>query len=154
MNHNAVTTEPNQIDPHAQAVDLLKEYPLLNTKLSRALFCSAEESAKALAEVIKFLILAAGDSQPVTPSSRVDVAWHEFILFTRAYAAFCQEKLGKMVHHQPSEDHETNSHQYLRTLHLYRNRFGQPPAEYWDDPQVRSVIGRAAHCGSCESGSQ
>lgn len=37
------------------------------------------------------------------PSQVVDVAWHEFILFTRAYKAFCDKALGRFLHHTPAE---------------------------------------------------
>lgn len=37
------------------------------------------------------------------PSQVVDVAWHEFILFTRDYARFCTKALGRFLHHTPAE---------------------------------------------------
>ena len=37
------------------------------------------------------------------PSQVVDVAWHEFILFTRSYKSFCQKSLGRFLHHTPTE---------------------------------------------------
>ncbi|WP_461482930.1 glycine-rich domain-containing protein [Porticoccus sp.] len=37
------------------------------------------------------------------PSQVVDVAWHEFILFTRPYQAFCKKALGRFLHHTPTE---------------------------------------------------
>ncbi len=37
------------------------------------------------------------------PSQVVDEAWHEFILFTRAYHDFCKKALGRFLHHTPSE---------------------------------------------------
>lgn len=37
------------------------------------------------------------------PSQVVDVAWHEFILFTRAYQQFCTKSLGRFLHHTPTE---------------------------------------------------
>jgi hypothetical protein len=37
------------------------------------------------------------------PSQVVDVAWHEFILFTRNYDAFCRKGLGRFLHHTPTE---------------------------------------------------
>ncbi len=37
------------------------------------------------------------------PSQVVDVAWHEFILFTRHYQAFCKKALGRFLHHTPTE---------------------------------------------------
>jgi len=37
------------------------------------------------------------------PSQAVDDAWHEFILFTRNYQAFCRQALGRFLHHVPAE---------------------------------------------------
>ena len=36
------------------------------------------------------------------PSQVVDVAWHEFILFTRAYELFSKKALGRFLHHTPT----------------------------------------------------
>jgi hypothetical protein len=37
------------------------------------------------------------------PSQVVDVAWHEFSLFTRNYQVFCDKALGRFLHHTPAE---------------------------------------------------
>ncbi|MEC7545391.1 MAG: hypothetical protein VYB48_00435 [Pseudomonadota bacterium] len=37
------------------------------------------------------------------PSQVVDVAWHEFILYTRPYEKFCKKGLGRFLHHTPTE---------------------------------------------------
>ena len=37
------------------------------------------------------------------PSKVVDVMWHEFIVHTRAYQAWCQHALGRFLHHTPAE---------------------------------------------------
>ena len=37
------------------------------------------------------------------PSQVVDVAWHEFILFTRRYDKFCTDAFGRFLHHTPAE---------------------------------------------------
>lgn len=49
------------------------------------------------------MCLLAGRRSVAMPSQVVDVAWHEFILFTRAYEQFCQQALGRFLHHTPSE---------------------------------------------------
>ena len=36
------------------------------------------------------------------PSQVVDVAWHEFILFTRHYNSFCEKAIGRFLHHTPT----------------------------------------------------
>ncbi|MCK6372661.1 MAG: hypothetical protein L6Q69_00990 [Zoogloea sp.] len=38
------------------------------------------------------------------PSQAVDVAWHEFILFTRGYQRFCSRCLGRFLHHTPAQN--------------------------------------------------
>lgn len=43
------------------------------------------------------------------PSQAVDVAWHEFILYTRQYRAFCRKGLGRFLHHVP-HDAMPNAH--------------------------------------------
>lgn len=45
----------------------------------------------------------AGGKMVAMPSQAVDVAWHEFILFTRDYKEFCDKALGRFLHHTPAE---------------------------------------------------
>ena len=49
----------------------------------------------------------AGRRMVSMPSQIVDVAWHEFILFTRKYDYFCQQSLGRFLHHTPAEAMKT-----------------------------------------------
>ena len=45
----------------------------------------------------------AGRQMVAMPSQVVDDAWHEFILFTRQYNKYCQQALGRFLHHTPAE---------------------------------------------------
>ena len=45
----------------------------------------------------------AGDRMIAMPSQVVDIAWHDFILFTRKYEKFCEKGLGRFLHHTPAE---------------------------------------------------
>lgn len=47
--------------------------------------------------------LAANGRMVAMPSKVVDVAWHEFIVCTRAYQQFCMAALGRFLHHTPAE---------------------------------------------------
>lgn len=49
----------------------------------------------------------AGKRMVSMPSQAVDVAWHEFILFTRKYEHFCKRALGRFLHHTPAEAMES-----------------------------------------------
>lgn len=52
----------------------------------------------------------AGNRQVAMPSQAVDDAWHEFILFTRAYDGFCRRALGRYLHHTPVEAMASPTH--------------------------------------------
>ena len=129
-----------------QAQRWIAENPELIDKLKRALMCGAEEATVGLEEAIKFMHLVAGSqARSLTPSHRVDLVWHEMILFTRSYALFCDEQFGEFIHHQPSSEQAKNASQFGATLHLYAEVFGVPPGDFWGTRDSRSA------CGTCES---
>lgn len=41
------------------------------------------------------------------PSQVVDDAWHEFLLYTRAYDEFCRDAFNRFLHHTPAEAMQT-----------------------------------------------
>jgi hypothetical protein len=43
-----------------------------------------------------------GHKQVSMPSQVVDELWHEFILYTKNYQAFCQKAFGRYMHHTPA----------------------------------------------------
>ena len=47
------------------------------------------------------------------PSTVVDDAWHEFILFTRDYIQFCEHAFGTYLHHSPAEGLGNDAHDKL-----------------------------------------
>jgi len=50
-----------------------------------------------------FLVyLQSGYQRVAMPSQVVDDLWHEFILFTRDYHAFCEKAFGNFLHHTPA----------------------------------------------------
>jgi hypothetical protein len=61
------------------------------------------DTAAALwAELLVFLDLVAESKEFVSPPARLDVAWHAFILHTRDYEAYCRERYGRVIHHEPT----------------------------------------------------
>lgn len=50
-----------------------------------------------------FLTYLKSGRQPVSmPSQVVDDLWHEFILYTKHYQAFCRRAFGRFLHHTPA----------------------------------------------------
>jgi len=68
-------------------------------------------------------------------AGRVDLVWHTHILFTRDYAAFCAEIVGRFVHHEPTvnaDERERLAPAYRqRTLQIYESLFGKLDVETW-----------------------
>ncbi|WP_420595543.1 glycine-rich domain-containing protein [Deinococcus sp.] len=99
-------------------------------------------SLKVLHEYRRFLVLASAAGESVTPSKAVDAAWHEHLTHTRDYWLRLTLLLPSPLHHDPSGgaagDAEKYAGQYLRTLELYRARFGEPDAGIWPDPDATS----------------
>ena len=60
---------------------------------------SAEAASTTFAELEAFLKFAS--SGLGRPSPLVDEAWHDFLLHTNEYSAYCQQSFGSFVHHVP-----------------------------------------------------
>lgn len=70
-------------------------YPHLNTNQLR-------EVIKGLRDYFQICLVLR--RKPVAmPSKVVDLAWHEFILFTMSYQKFCGQAFGRFLHHTPAE---------------------------------------------------
>ena len=102
---------------------------------------TAEEGEALFAEAKKFLILSHADPDVVWDmySSRIDEAWHQFVLFTHQYVEFCQIYFGVYLHHNPSNSPTVPRSEALRpsTVDLFRERyesfFGERLPEVWFD---------------------
>ena len=65
------------------------------------------ETAKEHFNVLKnFLTFSSRSDKPCFPSKQLDEIWHTFILYTKDYYSFCNDGLGKFVHHTPFNNDE------------------------------------------------
>lgn len=79
--------------------------PILQQKLRRAYPHLTDAEVMQMLEGLRqwFLVcLHARDRTVGMPSEAVDEAWHEFILMTRDYSAFCDGAFGRYLHHTPA----------------------------------------------------
>jgi len=90
----------------------------------------------------QFLIICALGNCPKVPSPQVDDMWHTFLLFTRDYQSFCNDYLGRFVHHQPFGAFPPGTYRDTRESALAL--FGELDDELW--PLKES------NCGSGSSG--
>ncbi len=93
-------------------------HPQMPLRIQRATGCSRKE-AQALFNDLKAWLWLCGTHRKLTgenPTLRrelpdlrmlehflpLDIAWHEFILMTREYQAFCEKYLDGYIHHTPA----------------------------------------------------
>lgn len=141
--------DPRRLDHSALAADLLRRTPVLLDKIAAACKVEAAGAQAALTEVLRFLSLVVTGPGTLTPSPRVDDAWHELVLCTRLYMEVCDECFGGYVHHDPGGTPQDNRRQFAETLRRYALAFGDPDPALWGP---RPPLAPSAECGACESG--
>lgn len=108
-----------------------------------------DEARELFEEMKKFLYICSINPKMSTPSIPVDNMWHQFILWTKDYANYCQENFGKFIHHFPSvgESEENFEKAYLATRDKIENLLGINE-KYW---QKVEAVAKCKCNGKCSS---
>src|SRR5262249_19223525 len=145
---SAAPLEPRGSPRHRFFDALAYEAPFLIEKLLKECIVETPEEANALfTEVKRYIVLGQLDRTRRWQmySTRIDEAWHQFILSTGQYMAFCRRYFGAYVAHMPSNAPRTE-HEPLETPAFeefqarYEELFGAPISGLWFD--ARSVTTR------------
>ncbi|MDB4987037.1 MAG: hypothetical protein JWN04_2215 [Myxococcaceae bacterium] len=98
-----------------------------------------------IAEVRRYLLLASSHEELRIPmySQRVDAAWHQLVLFTEHYSAFCRDYFGHYLHHAPREaerpvDQARTTLSFDAFASLYAQTFGTLPDVWFDERTLES----------------
>ncbi|HYD04029.1 MAG TPA: hypothetical protein VEC16_07070 [Alphaproteobacteria bacterium] len=112
-----------------------KFYMEQNIEETQGIFSSKNEYKEAFTELKKFFALTKlyGKGLAMT-SPKVDEVWHQFILFTREYHSFCDEFIGRYLHHEPNipsrMTKKSLDESFHNFVHSYRQTYGKIP-EIW-----------------------
>ena len=112
-------------------------------RLARENSWSIEFASRAVHEYKKFMFLICVAQHPLTPSDQVDQVWHLHLLYTQSYwNDFCQNILGKEIHHGPTKGGQQEKDKYAdlygMTKSLYQEKFGySPPEDIWPRHAIR-----------------
>ncbi|MFF2367217.1 glycine-rich domain-containing protein [Streptomyces sp. NPDC058122] len=60
-----------------------------------------EKADRGVGQMLAFLAACDYADRPLSPSPLVDDFWHAFLLHTKAYVEFCEQRFGRFLHHQP-----------------------------------------------------
>lgn len=118
--------------------DFLKERLLVEETLLK----DEEEIDIAIDEFKKFLTLIAMDIKPLAMiSPKVDEVWHQFILFTDKYELFCNEIMGKFIHHKPNTITDPVPLLAIKNIISgYQSNFGEIPNFWFEELDNESIL--------------
>lgn len=78
------------------------QHPELVERLQRKLSITKQEALELFSDTKRYLYLCSIAREALAPTQKIDQGWHEFLMFTRDYAAFCKEMFGTFIHHTPT----------------------------------------------------
>lgn len=102
--------------PTLAEVDAYEVPSFLALRISKIYGYPLDYAAALIREAKRMLYLCVVSDSSVAPSDRVDIAWHELLMFTRFYKQYA-EYIGGFIHHDPNPPPEEND----------------PGAETWDE---------------------
>ncbi len=128
-----------------KVTEILEKIPLIEEKILKVCEDNEISSQLLIQELVRFLDMVHDTNQHLSPSYLVDLAWHEFILFTRFYDEFCKKHYNRFIHHTPSKESKPTI--FFKTIQLYIKQYGQPHPKIWGE--VAQEEWKTSNCGSC-----
>ena len=112
-----------------------REHPELSQK-------TIDDRIDALLQWLAAIPLAKAEAKGLQMVESIDVVWHAFILHTKEYAAFCQQFLGRFVHHMPPSEFDSDrTEDASYTLATIRGAFG-----VHTHPELEALASSAVKC--------
>lgn len=105
----------------------------------------------AVSEYGRFLTLIKQHPEfKIVPGKVVDEVWHDHILHTKSYTAYCATEFGEYLHHEPNDASSPEVIDMKPTLQLYEKTFGYaPPKAFWlDEVKTKSEATTSSGCRS------
>lgn len=114
------------------------ENPDIIHRLKDKLGLSEEEAHALFGDTKRFLFLCGTVPGRWGPPEKIDACWHEFILYTKDYAAFCEKYFGRFIHHNPRRvtDPPKDGARPRKTLAAIQQLFGTDLSPNWVFPNL------------------
>jgi hypothetical protein len=151
-------TQGTLVRPGLKEEVLSHPLPNLVSRLQKEEGISETEAQQMVQDMLMFLFLCGTSPEPCAPSQMIDVAWHNFILFTREYREFCQHYFDRFIDHTPNEPDAAPEIGRLigrRTIERAREEFGDLSRNWVASLEATECSGNACSfsCGTNCSGS-
>lgn len=117
--------------PTLLEVDAFPVPEMLAPRIAKEHDYKLEDAVNLLREAKRMLYLSIVSDSSVSPSLKVDDAWHEMLLFTRFYQKF-SDFIGGFIHHDPTPGPPGGGKMYAKTKENYEKHFRmKPDPRYW-----------------------
>ncbi|GGX65621.1 glycine-rich domain-containing protein [Streptomyces anandii] len=107
-----------------------------------------EKADRGVGQMLAFLAACDYSERPLSPSPLVDDFWHAFLLHTKGYREFCEEKFGRFLDHQPGyldpEEHGGGKALRARTVDAITLAGYEIDMEFWPELDL-------AECSQCRA---
>ena len=112
-------------------------------------------AGRILNQAVGFLgLIARNPGVGFSPSPLVDIGWHNFILYTREYAQFCDTTAGRFIHHTPFDEVgvDYGTGHAVRTVEVLRTSGWPVDDLLWISTTLScdAKMLAPADCGQCE----
>ncbi len=123
--------DTSNFSPTLEEVDNYPSPEMLIPRIAKEHGYSQDDATNLLKEAKRMLYLSVRTKSRISPSIKVDDAWHEMLMFTRYYKEF-SEFIGGFIHHDPTPGPPDGGKTYKATKENYEQTFGiQPDPRYW-----------------------
>jgi hypothetical protein len=129
--------------------------PELIERYKDKLGLSGQAALQLFHDVKQFLYVCGTQNENgCSPTEKIDLGWHEFLLYSRDYREFCEQMFGQLVEHAPRSYLKTDRRpkgEMRRTYLVARSIFGVL-SENWDQaaPDTGSLY-TASPCDACSN---
>jgi hypothetical protein len=120
---------------------------LIEKLIKEGILESRTEAEELFLEVKRYLVLNRlyPEAKWQMYSRRIDEVWHQFVLFTREYALFCDKYFGMMLHHSPSNDPMGNAQSVSENVSVVKAAENVPVGNTPDDQAAQFRIFRETY---------
>lgn len=126
------------------------DHPALKERMQKKYGWSQEYTEELFGEMKRFLYLCATNTVSLAPPEEIDEIWHNFILFTVDYRAFCEDQFGFFINHQPLTEAQkaaSDGTMIQDTLEAARRAFGDDLSKHWVFDKIPGSCGPGV-CGA------
>lgn len=127
--------------------------PEIPRRIAQKLGVSIEEAENLFVETLKYLYVCRQARKariPVSPSLVLDDGWHNFVLFTKEYARFCEGCVGEFIHHVPDMG-KPDPKRYAVSRQVAESLLGHLDSAIWPDGGMANCCQSIPSCSECQA---